>query len=171
MTQSETDRSIAIEREDGVSLQERKATKLRRFTHVVTAAMIVLCNAVFLLGLWGSGVNLDTLIRTPDLFNPAKDVCLRLGWHRVVGIQDPVRLCNEWINLSDPSGETHQFQRDTKIVKGVDGRLYFDHGAQVDYRLLVFGLFVVGLLVLGVTVQRYVIARYRLRLESGNKVS
>ncbi len=146
--------------------EERKRRQLRRYTYAVSTLMIVLCNGVFLLVLWGSGINLETLIRTPDLFDPAKDVCLRLGWHKVTGSQDPVRLCNEWINLSDPSGETHRFQNDTKVVQGADGKLYFDHPARVDYRLFLLGAFVAILIVSGMLFKRYLIARYRLRLET-----
>jgi hypothetical protein len=133
--------------------------------------MIVLCNVIFLFVLWGSGVNLDSLIRTPDLFDPTQDVCLRLGWHKVTGAADPVELCNEWINLSDPSGETHRFQTDTKVVRGTDGKLYFDHPARVDYRLFLLGTFVVVVIVLGMLLKRYLIARYRVWLEaSGTSV-
>jgi hypothetical protein len=169
MASSDPDRSIAGERADGEPTHDWKAEKLRRFTSIVTAALIVLCNAVFLLGLWGSGINLESLVRTPDFFDPAKDVCLRLGWHRVAGIDDPIRLCNEWIQLSDPSGETHKFRQDTKIVKGTDGRLYFDHGARVDYRLLLYGGFVAAVIVFGIMVKRFLIARYRIRLDMSSE--
>jgi hypothetical protein len=145
---------------------EEKTRRLRRYAYGVTAAMIVLCNAIFLLGVWGSGVNLETLVRMPDVFDPAKDVCLRLSWHRVPGVEDPVRLCNEWINLSDPSGQTHQFQKDTKIVQGADGRLYFEHGTRVDYRLFLLGAFIAAVIALGLLLKRYLITRYRLRLET-----
>jgi len=145
--------------------EEQKRRKLRLYTYAVSTLMAVLCSAVFLLGLWGSRVNLDTLIRMPDHFDPTTDVCLRLGWHRVTGAETPVELCNEWINLSDPSGETHTFQQGTKVVQGADGRLYFDHPARVDYRLFLLGGFVVAVIVSGLLLKRYLIARYRLRLE------
>ena len=144
--------------------EEQNQRSLRRYTYAVTAAMIVLCNAIFLLGLWGSGVNLDSLIRIPDPFNPTKDICLRLNWHRVAGLDEPIQLCAEWINLSDPSGETHKFQKDTHVMQGADGKLYFDHGARVDYRLLLFGAFVVAVIVLGISLKRRLIAHYRDRL-------
>lgn len=170
MALSDTDRPIATAQTDGEPEGDWKAEKLRRFSLIVTIALIVLCNAVFLLGLWGSGVNLDSLIRTPELFNPAKDVCLRLGWHRVAGVDDPIRLCNEWIQLSDPSGDTHKLHHETKIVKGADGRLYFDYGALVDYRLFFYGIFVAAVIAAGLVAKRYLIARYRLRL-AGERAS
>ncbi|MBI4400761.1 MAG: hypothetical protein HY581_03925 [Nitrospirae bacterium] len=163
----------AISREPATQeqLDGGKAHRLRRYTYGVTAAMIVLCNAVFLLGVWGSGVNLDRLIRMPDLFDPTKDICLRLSWHKVAGLDQQVRLCSEWINLSDPSGDTHTFQRDTTVVQGADGKLYFDHGSRVDYRLFLLGAFVVAVIAFGLMLKRYLIARYRMRLETpGTKV-
>ncbi|MGH7231564.1 MAG: hypothetical protein ACREJU_09435 [Nitrospiraceae bacterium] len=144
---------------------ERQDSRLRRYNLLVTLVMIVLCNAIFLLGIWGSGVNLDELIRTPDLFNPTKDVCLRLKWQKIEGDDERVQLCSEWINLSDPSGNTHSFQKGTEVVKGGDGKLYFDHGVQVDYRLFAFAGFVVAIVVLGFLLRRHLIRRYRRRLE------
>ncbi|TAJ30744.1 MAG: hypothetical protein EPO64_02975, partial [Nitrospirae bacterium] len=140
-----------------------QAGQMRRYTYAVSTLMVVLCNAVFLLGLWVSGVNLDSLIRTPDLFDPTQDVCLRLSWHRVAGAADPVRLCHEWINLSDPSGNTHTFQKDITVVQGADGKLYFDQPARVDYRLFLLGAFVIAVIACGVRIKRSLIARYRRR--------
>jgi len=147
------------------ALDEAGTKRLRRYGHAVTAAMILACNAVFLLGLWGSGVNLDTLWRMPDVFNPDKDICLRQSWHKVSGVEKPVRLCYEWINTADRSGKTHTFQQDTAIEKGADGRLYFDHGPRVDYRLFLLGAFVAVIVAVGVMLQRHLIARYRKQLE------
>jgi hypothetical protein len=150
--------------------REDRLHRLRRYTVVVTVSLILICNAIFLLGVWGSGVNLETVLRTPDVFNPVSDICLRLRWHKVSGDDQPVRLCAEWINLSDPSGETHTFHRDTQVVKGADGNLYFDHGLRSDYRLLVFVGSVAALVGAGVAAKRRLIARYRVRLGlAGNR--
>jgi hypothetical protein len=146
------------------TLDADQTLRLRRFRYGVTAAMIVLCNAVFLTGMRWSGVNVDTLIRVPDQFDPTKDICLRTGWHRVDGSRESVKLCNEWINVSDPSGRTHHFQPDTAVVQAADGRLYFKHADYVDYRLFVLGLFVALITVFGILITRLLVARYRLRL-------
>lgn len=146
-------------------LEAQRRAKVRRFAAWMTALMIVGCNAVFLLGIWGSGVNLDRLIRFPEVFNPKQDICLRQAWHRVAGLEEPVRLCSEWIQLSDPSGETHRFQKETQVVQGADGKLYFDHGARVDYRLFLFIGFVAAVVVSGMLLKRYLVTRYRVRLE------
>jgi hypothetical protein len=150
---------------------EQQLHRLRRYTTLVTVGLILGCNAIVLLGIWGSGVNLESLFRTPDVFNPGKDICLRQSWHKVTGVEQPVRLCYEWINLSDPSGETHTFQQDTAVVQGADGALYFDHGLRADYRLLLFAAFVLAVLVGGIAAKRYLIARYRIRLGLASKQS
>ena len=104
---------------------QHRARKIRRFTIGVSLAMIILCNAIVFVGLWASGINLDELAMPPDIFNSKQDICLRLGWQTVAGAAEPVRLCSEWINLSDPSGKTHQLQREIKFRQGPDGGQYY----------------------------------------------
>jgi hypothetical protein len=145
---------------------DRRARKVRRFASGMTLVMILVCNAIFLSGLWWSGVNLDRLVRTPDQFNPKEDICLRLNWQKVNGSSELVRLCSEWIRLSDPSGATHQFQHETEVKQDAQGRLYFDHGALVDYRLFVLVLFVAGVVAFGIATKRFLVSRYRIRLEA-----
>ncbi|MBA2252796.1 MAG: hypothetical protein H0W13_08850, partial [Nitrospirales bacterium] len=50
-------------------------------------------------------------------------------------------------------------------VKGGDGKLYFNYGARVDYRVFVFGGFVVAIIMFGIWLKRYLIRRYRMHLE------
>ena len=100
----------------------------------VTLGMMVLCNAIFLGGdVDQRGQNRQAEDRFPDVFNAAQDICLRFTWHQVEGDQQLVRLCAEWIDLADPTGETHTFQKDTEVIKGGDGRLYYEYGSRVDY--------------------------------------
>jgi hypothetical protein len=145
---------------------QRRARKVRRFTIAVSLAMIILCNAIVLVGLWASGINLDELVTTPDVFNSKQDICLRLGWQSVTGAVDPVSLCSEWINLSDPSGKTHQIQREIKLRHGPDGQYYVDREGHADYRLLLLVLVVVAVIALGLVAKWYLVGRYRLRLET-----
>ena len=139
--------------------------RVRRFTSGVTVVLIVLCNAVFLVGMRVSGVNLDDLVKTPDVFNPKSDICLRLTWQRLAGAPEPVRLCSEWINLSDTTGTPHQLDQNTKVKQGPDGRYYVDQTVQADYRLLGFVGFVAAVLLSGMLIRRYLVSRYRLQLE------
>lgn len=153
--------------ETGASGDAESRTELvRRFAVKVSCAMMILCNAIVLIGLWASGVNLDELAATPDVFNSQQDICLRLGWKSVAGATDPVRLCSEWINLADPSGKTHQIQREIKLKQGPDGQYYVDQGVRADYRLLILMLFIVAVIASGLTAKWYLVSRYRLRLES-----
>ena len=145
---------------------QRRAKRVRRFAIGVSLAMIVLCNAIVLVGLWVSGMNLDELAATPDIFNSKQDICLRLGWQSVTGAVDPVSLCSEWINLSDPSGKTHQISREVTLRHGPDGQYYVDRGGHADYRLLILVLAVVAVIALGLVAKWYLVGRYRLRLES-----
>src|ERR1700704_1510375 len=89
--------------DQSLSDDQRRVRKVRRFTIGVSLAMIILCNAIVLVGLWASGINLDELATPPDIFNSKQDICLRLGWQSVAGSAEPVQLCSEWINLSDKS--------------------------------------------------------------------
>jgi hypothetical protein len=145
---------------------ESRQAQVRRFARVVSLAMIGLCNAIVLVGLWASGINLDELVATPDVFNSKQDICLRLGWQPVTGAAEPVPLCSEWINLSDPSGKTHQIQREIKLRQGPDGQYYVDRGIHADYRLLILVLVVVAVIAFGLVAKWYLVGRYRLRLES-----
>ena len=145
-----------------------RARKVRRFTIGVSLALIVLCNAIVLVGFRVSGVNLDELATPPDIFNSKQDICLRLGWQSVAGAAEPVRLCTEWINPSDKSGKTHQIRPELKLRHGPDGQYYVDRGVQADYRLLVLVLIVVAVIAFGVVAKWYLVGRYRLYLESAS---
>jgi hypothetical protein len=127
-------------------------------------ALFLLCNGVIVLAVYASGVNVEDLFRSPDLYHPSKDICLRHSWHKVNGLAQPIRLCYEWINPSDPSGRTHRFERETEVIQGADGKLYFDHGGHFDLRVLLLGLSIFAVVVSGVSLQRYLIGRYRIGL-------
>jgi hypothetical protein len=150
---------------DSDTITNEQQQLLRRYGLWVTIGMMVLCNAIFLGGMWLTGIRFEQLVRIPDIFNPLQDICLRFTWHQVEGDDQPVRLCSEWILLSDPSGETHTLQKETEVVKGGDGRLYFDYGTQVDYRVFVFGAFVIAIIIFGIWLKRYLIRRYRMHLQ------
>ena len=144
--------------------------RVRRYSTVVTVALIVLCNAVLLAGIWFSGINLEQLVKTPDLFNPKSDICVRLTWQRLTGAQDPVRLCSEWINLADPTGKAHILDKETRVRQGADGRYYVDQNVQPDYRLVGYVGFVGMVTVLGMLARRYLVGRYRGRLEAAARL-
>jgi hypothetical protein len=146
---------------------EARKALVRRFARLVSLVLIIICNAIVLVGLWASGINLDELVATPDVFNANHDICLRFAWQPVGGKADPIRICSEWINLSDPSGKTHQLQRETKFREGPEGgKYYVDQGEHADYRLLMLMLFVAAVIAFGLLLKWHLVSRYRLRLES-----
>ncbi len=145
------------------SSEQRISDRVRRFTVSLLICFIVGANALFLLVLWGSGLDLDRIFADREFFDPTRDVCLRMAWYRPEGEQEPVRLCKEWLNLGDPSGNVHQHQKDMVIVKGTDGKVYAKEGAG-DGRLIALVVFVIALVAGGMWLQRYLIARYRSRL-------
>lgn len=142
-----------------------RAKLVRRYATRVTVVLMIVCPAVFLAGMWGSGVTPEQVFTVPDRFNAVNDVCLRLGWQRVAGKDDLVRVCSEWLELSDPSGETHRLQQTAQIVEAADGRLYFDYGSRADWHLAAFVAFVVSILACGWFIRRYMVTRYRRHLE------
>ncbi|MGE0642316.1 MAG: hypothetical protein AB7P24_01465 [Nitrospira sp.] len=146
--------------------ETRRTSKIRRFSLAVSLALMLFCNAILFAGLKLSGINLDDLVKTPDLFNAKQDVCLRLSWQSLPGANEPVQLCSEWLNLSDPSGQPHYLSPDTKLKQAPDGHYYVDQAVQADYRLLMLMLFVAAIIVGGVKTKWLLVSRYRLHLES-----
>ena len=145
--------------------EQRNTLRVRRFTVGLTIGLIIVINALFLLVLRGSGLDLDRIFAERDFFDPVRDVCLRLAWYNPVGEKEPVRLCQEWINLGDPSGKVYRNQQDMVIVKGADGKVYAKEGAG-DGRLVALVVFLVALVAGGMWLQRHLIARYRSRLSA-----
>jgi len=149
--------------------EARLGSKIQRFSLIISLVLMVLCNGVLFAGFTLSGINLDDLVRTPEFFNAKQDVCLRLTWRSVPGVNDPVRLCSEWLNLSDPTGKSHVLAPETKLKKGLDGQYYVDQGVQADYRLLMLIFFVTAIIIGGVRAKWFLVNRYRLSLESTDR--
>jgi uncharacterized membrane protein (DUF485 family) len=159
-------RDSDLDRAETESTQDLRNKKVRRFASAVSIVLMVVCNAVFLFGIWVTGVNFERLVRTPDIYDPVHDICLRLSYRNVPGAANPVQFCSEWINLADSSGKTHTFEKDAQIKQGADGKYYFDYGPLVDYRLFAVVAFVAAIIITGIRVQRHVVNRYRMRLEA-----
>jgi hypothetical protein len=146
------------------ALPEELNRRVRRFATRLTIGFIIGGNVLFLAALWFSGLDLDQVFADQDLFDPTRDICLRMAWYRPQGEQEPVRLCKEWINLKDSSGTVHKFQKDLPITKGADGKFYVQPSHASDRRLIALLTFILVLIVVGMGTQRYLITRYRARL-------
>ena len=150
--------------EDRAPSPDELTRRLRRFSIRLTVSFILTANVLFLSALWVSGLDLDQVFGERDLFDPVRDVCLRMAWYRPQGEQDPVRLCKEWINLKDSSGKVHKFEKDAPITKGTDGKFYVHPANPGDGRIIALLIFVIAMIAAGMWAQRVLIARYRSRL-------
>src|SRR5437867_12037988 len=95
---------------------QRIADQVRRYTVRLAVCLIIGVNALFLLVLWGSGVDLDQIFAERDFFDPTRDICLRMAWYKPLGEQDPVRLCKEWLSLGDTSRRVPQISKVLQVV-------------------------------------------------------
>ncbi|NKB80558.1 MAG: hypothetical protein GKS05_01410 [Nitrospirales bacterium] len=142
-----------------------RETRVWWFSLGVTLCLIVLCNGVLLGGVVVSGVNLEHILAPPEFFDAAKDQCVRVAWTHVVGVEGPMRVCSEWLVLSDLTGQTHVIRDGEPLVLGNDGKLYYASDRNRDFRLAGLLLFVVVVIFSGVRLKRFLIVRYRVRLD------
>ena len=153
----------------GVVPTRQRAQKLRtvkRFTRVVTVALIVVCNALILAGLWVSGVDLEKTLSKPELYDPANGHCVRVVWSKVEGAEGLVKVCTEWLDFSDVSGITHTLPEGKTLAMGPDGNLYFSGQAADNYRLIVLMIFAIVVIASGMWMKRVLITKYQNHLQS-----
>lgn len=110
--------------------------RLQRFTRIVTICLILACNALLLLGLWVSGVDLESTLAKPELYDPANGDCVGVQWTKVAGAEGLVKVCTEWLDFSDISGQTHSLVSGKTLAMGADGNLYFPGQSAENYRLI-----------------------------------
>jgi hypothetical protein len=142
------------------------ARRLQRFTHIVTIGLILGCNAFLFLGLWVSGVDLEVALAKPELYNPANGACVGVQWTKVNGVEGLVKVCTEWIDFSDISGQTHSLPPGRALAMGADGNLYFPGQSTENYRLIALMIFAIVVIASGIWVKRQLIAKYQGRLQS-----
>ena len=112
-----------------------------------------------------SGVDLDIALSKPELYDPGNGHCLRVGIAKVEGAQRPIQLCTEWLELSDPSGNTHHIREGIGLVMGADGQLYYRTHQWQNFRLLGLLVFVIVVIGSGMWAKRFLISWYQLQLQ------
>ena len=153
-------------RQDGENQDPDESRRVQRFTHLVTIGLIVGCNALLLLGLWVSGVDLESTLAKPELFDPENGHCVGIQWTKVEGAEGLIKVCTEWIDFSDISGQTHFLDPDKALAMGADGNLYFPGQSTENYRLIALMIFAIVILVCGIWTKRQLIAKYKIHLQS-----
>jgi hypothetical protein len=143
-----------------------ESQRVRRFTHVVTMGLILGCNALLLLGLWVSGVDLESTLAKPELYDPANGHCVGVQWTKVAGAEGLVKVCTEWIDFSDISGQTHSLDPDKALAMGADGNLYFPGQSTENYRLIALMIFAIVVMACGMWAKRQLIAKYQIHLQT-----
>ncbi len=153
-------------RQAGANQNPVKSRRVQRFTHCVTIGLIVGCNALMFLGLWVSGVDLESTLAKPELYDPENGHCVGIHWTKVEGAEGLTKVCTEWLDFSDISGQTHFLDLHKALAMGADGNLYFPGQSTENYRLIALMIFAIVILVCGMWVKRILIAKYQIHIQS-----
>ncbi len=135
------------------------------FTRGITLALIVVCNGLLVVGWWISGVNLEAALSKPAIYDMSSHYCVGVKWMKVEGTDKPMKVCAEWLDLSDPTGATHTIRKGHPLKVGLDGTLHYADQQNEDYRLVGLVLFVIFILGTGMWAKQYLIARYAMHLK------
>ncbi len=140
--------------------------ELRIYARRVTWGLVFVGGLLFIGGLRLAGVDLNELESRGRYFKPDRHICLKTDWlETTVGDKDRAQFCMEWIDPSDPSGNTHQLiMTDLVIVKDKDGKIHTQHKRGVNYYLIGTILYMAVLIVIGKQVQKQLIEKRRARL-------
>ncbi len=145
--------------------------RIRRFTWVVTAVLILGCNALLLAGLWLSGIDLEAALAKPELYDPANGHCVGVQWEKVAGVDGLVKVCSEWLDFSDISGQTHTLPKGRALAMGADGNLYFPGQPKQNFRLIALIIFAIVVMATGMWAKSHLVARYQEQFQSIDRQS
>lgn len=145
------------------------AQKMRWFSRGVTIGLIVICNALLLGGWWISGVDLESALSKPELYDPRNGHCVGVTWAKVEGVDGLLKVCTEWLDFSDISGEIHRLPPDKAIAMGADGNLYFPGQVNENYRLIGLVFFVIVVVASGMWLKRVLIGKYSDYLQAADQ--
>jgi len=144
---------------------DERDKRLKWFSRVVTVVLILVCNGLLVFGWWVSGLNLDVALSKPEIYDVNSHYCVKVTFMEVVGVDRPMKVCTEWLDLADPSGNTHTIREGQALTVGVNGTLHYEEQRNEDYRLIGLVLFVMLVIGIGMWVKQYAIAQYASRLE------
>ena len=140
-------------------------TRLTWYIRGVTIALIICCNGLLVLGWWVSGVNLEVALSKPALYDVTSHYCVGVKWMKVEGVEQPMKVCAAWLDLSDPTGATHTIRPGHALTVGADGALHYADQRHEDYRLMGLVLFVLVVFGAGMWAKHYLITRYTMHLQ------
>lgn len=144
------------------------ARRIIWYTRVVSVVLIIVCNGFLVLGWWLSGVDLETSLSKPEIYDVKSHYCVGVKWMKIDDVDQPMKVCTAWLDLSDPSGQTHTLRQGHPLTVGADGELHYADQRNEDYRLIALVIFVMLVFGAGMWVKQYMIARYTRRLQNIN---
>jgi hypothetical protein len=106
------------------------------------------------------------VLAKPEIYDPANGDCVGVEWAKVNGAEGLIKICTEWIDFSDISGQTHSLPPGRALAMGADGNLYFPGQSTENYRLIALMIFAIVVMASGMWVKRQLIAKYQGRLQS-----
>jgi hypothetical protein len=137
--------------------------EFRIYRHRVMVGVIALCSVVFLGGLWALRIDLSKVFPDSRVFSEG-DICLKNETIETpTGDDERFKVCTEWIDLGDTSGNTHKMAvEDLEIRRKKDGGGFeatLKH--KVNYPLIVLIGFTVAVMFGGRRLQSVLIERYK----------
>ena len=107
-----------------------------------------------------------SLALTLQLYDPTNGHCVGVRWAKVAGADGLIKVCTEWIDFSDITGQTHSLTPGKPLAMGADGNLYFSGQSTENYRLIALMIFAIVVMASGIWIKRRLIANYHVRLQS-----
>jgi len=146
--------------------EDRLRLELRISARRVTWGLVFFGGLLFMGGLRLTGVDLDEMESRGRYFKADRHICLQTAWLETTeGEKGYVQFCTEWLDPSDPSGNTHKLVRaDLVIIKDKDGKIRTHHKRGINYPLIGTILYLAVLIVIGKQIQKKLIEKRRARL-------
>lgn len=134
------------------------------FRRGITLILIVICNLILLGALWVSGLDLDFVLTNAELYDPQEGHCLRAAWAAVSGTEGLVRVCSEWLDTTDPTGQVHSLRAGEPLAVDGEGNLYYENARKAEPRLLGLMIVAAAVIYLGMRSKRRLLTWYETRL-------